>query len=504
MFFHNESLKDDVHMNSPSKDTANSETNTNSKTDAVTGLRALPRVDAVLQHPTICEQIAKHGLGTVTEWVRAECEQLRNDVRNDRITGDRPTLLNELITRLSNKAITVQQTELGSVINATGVILHTGLGRAPLSRASTVRISETAGASNVEIDLETTKRYYRGHQLQPAWKTLTGCEDSLVVNNNAAATLLTLQALGAGREVIISRGQLIEIGGSFRLPEIFELSGVKLREVGTTNRTKLSDYENAIGPETAAIMLVHTSNYRIIGFTTSPGITELTELAHRHNIVSIDDIGSGALIDVARYNLPSEPTFTDSINAGADVVLGSGDKLLGGPQAGIILGKSQFVETIRQHPLARAVRVGKLTLAALSATLNSYLRGTAEEEIPTLQLLAAEPEKLLERANNIRQTILDHIKTSSAKTEIVKIDVREETAPVGGGTLPGVELPTAILAISHNTIPAEEFTKRLRLSSDRLFCRIQQDQLIIDLRSVLADDDSRVISAVCSIINSSK
>lgn len=451
-------------------------------------LRSLPAVDVALRHPGVRELIDDHGHDTVTGWIRDRLNQLRADVRDGRAVGDREQLLDELVDRVAGCAGAAGRSRLGPVINATGVILHTGLGRAPLSAAAKSAIAELGGAGNVEIDLDTTKRHYRGYQLRSAWQTLTGCEDSLVVNNNAAATLLTLQSLCAGREVVISRGQLIEIGGSFRLPDIFELSGAKLREVGTTNRTKLSDYENAIGPETAAIMLVHPSNYRIVGFTTSPGIHELVELAGKHNLVAIDDIGSGSLVDVSRYGLPAEPTFGESISAGADVVLGSGDKLLGGPQAGIILGKSRFIQSIRQHPLARATRVGKLTLAGLSGTLDAYLRGTAEQDIPTLRALAATQEELLNRARSIQQEI--------GTVNDLHIEVLEDTTPVGGGSLPGAELPTAALALTHAKTPAAEFAHRLRIGSIRLYCRVQHDKVFADLRSVSPDDDSRVALAI--------
>ena len=308
------------------------------------------------------------------------------------------------------------------------------------------------------------------------------------MNNNAAGTLLTLQALCAGREVIISRGQLIEIGGSFRLPDIFELSGARLKEVGTTNRTHISDYERAVGPDTAAIMHVHPSNYRVVGFAETPGIEELAQVAHAHNLIAIDDIGSGCLLDVAKYSLPPEPTFPASIAAGADVILGSGDKLLGGPQAGIILGKTELVERIRRYPLARAVRIGKLTLAALSATLDSYLRGTAEQDIPTISLLAEPVERLLERARVIQGDL--------GESEQLTVEVREDTSPVGGGSLPTAELPTAVLSLVHAEHSADELVRRLRLGTIRVMARVGQDRVLIDLRSVLPADDSRITLAL--------
>jgi len=404
-------------------------------------LRLLPAVDAVLHQPTVEILIAEEGRDVVLGWVREELEQLRGRLLNGENPGDRVTVFDELADRLTGRAERSDRLRIGSVINATGVILHTGLGRAPLSRAAIAALTDIAGAGNVEVDLDTGERRYRGHQLQTAWNTLTGCEDSLIVNNNAAATLLTLQALCAGREVVISRGQLIEIGGSFRLPDIFQLSGARLREVGTTNRTRLSDYEQAIGPETAAIMHVHPSNYRVVGFSDSPEIEELADLAHARGLVAIDDIGSGSLVDLTRYGLPWEPTFQDSLSNGADLVLGSGDKLLGGPQAGILLGRKEPIDTVRRHPLARAVRVGKLTLGALSATLDSYLRGTAEQDIPTIALLAMSADELSRRAETIDSEI--------GSTGVLSIEARPDLAPVGGGSLPGAELLTVVLALTH-------------------------------------------------------
>ena len=292
--------------------------------------------------------------------------------------------------------------------------------------------------------------------------------------------------------MVISRGQLIEIGGSFRLPEIFKLSGAVLREVGTTNRTTVADYAEAIGPETAAIMHVHTSNYKVVGFTDSPGIDLLAPLAHEHDLVAIDDIGSGAMVDVSRFGLPSEPTFSDSLAADADVVLGSGDKLLGGPQAGIILGKSRYVEPIRQFPLARAVRVGKLTLAALTATLDSYRRGAAIAEVPVLRLLAASETELADRANVLKAE-LDQV--AGVATEISR-----ETALVGGGSLPGAEMPTAVLAVQLDGVSADDLALSLRTGPVRMFTRIQRDRVLVDLRSVLAEEDPLVVQALIAAI----
>jgi len=451
-------------------------------------LRLLPAVDAVLHQPAVEILIAEEGRDVVLGWAREELERLRCCLLDGENPGNRAAVLDELSDRLTERAERSDRLRIGSVINATGVILHTGLGRAPLSRAAIAALADIAGAGNVEVDLDTGERRYRGHQLQSAWYTLTGCEDSLVVNNNAAATLLSLQALCAGREVVISRGQLIEIGGSFRLPDIFQLSGARLREVGTTNRTRLSDYEQAIGPETAAIMHVHPSNYRVVGFSNSPGIGELAELAHARGLPAIDDIGSGSLVDLTQYGLPWEPTFQDSLSHGADLVLGSGDKLLGGPQAGILLGRRELIDTVRRHPLARAVRVGKLTLGALSATLDSYLRGTAEQDIPTISRLATSIDDLSRRAETIENEI--------GSTDALSIVVRPDQAPVGGGSLPGADLPTVVLALTHESCSAERLSRRLRTGTIRVFGRIHHDEVLLDLRSVRPEEDSRIALAV--------
>jgi L-seryl-tRNA(Ser) seleniumtransferase len=456
--------------------------------DTTSSLRYLPAVNAVLEHPGVSALIDEAGREPVLAWVRDALDAVRSRLADGELVGDKVELLDAVADEVAERAVAAAHARIGKLINATGVVLHTGLGRAQLSASAKAALVDIAGAGNVEVDLETTRRRYRGHQLQSAWHTLTGAEDSLVVNNNAAATLLALQALCAGREVVISRGQLIEIGGSFRLPEIFELSGVTLREVGTTNRTKLADYERAIGPNTAAVMHVHTSNYRVVGFTSTPGIDELAPLAHAHGVIAIDDIGSGCLVDVTRYGLPAEPTFRDSLEQGADVSLGSGDKLLGGPQAGIILGNTECVSKIRSHPLARAARVDKLTLGALSATLDSYLRNTAEEDIPTIAMLAATQSGLLERAHAIRDELGD--------LEPLHIEVQTDTATVGGGSLPGSELPTAVLSLTHDEISPDELAVRLRLGTIRVFPRIQQDAVYVDLRSVSADDDSGITLAL--------
>lgn len=466
-------------------------------------LRLLPPVQDLLSHPVVEPLAIEHGRDVVLVWIRDALQQARQQFldSNDRATAsadghqllkDRVSWSDTLAMQVQRHAEQARQKQLSKVINATGVVLHTGLGRAPLSVAARQALSELGGHCNVEVDLETAERRYRGHQLHNAFQTLTGCEDALIVNNNAAATLLTLQALCGGKEVVISRGQLIEIGGSFRLPDIFALSGAVLREVGTTNRTHVSDYKSALTANSAAIMHVHPSNYRIIGFSETPPIEKLVPLAREHGVITIDDIGSGALVDVTTFGLPVEPTFQNSLAAGAEVVLGSGDKLLGGPQCGIILGQHEFVERIRQHPLARAVRVGKLTLAALQATLDSYLRGTATSEIPTLAMLSCSTEALRLRAEKILAEV--------GSTESLQVRIADDTSAVGGGSLPGIELPTVVLRLRSSSLTADELSHRLRIGRFRVFSRVHQDDVVLDLRSVLVDDDEWLGSAVRSLI----
>lgn len=467
--------------------------------------RKLPSVSKVLNDSRLSGAITVEGHQRVAEWIREVLEEQRASLKPE----DQPVeVLDRVVKGIQSRQNRSSQGEFGPVINATGVILHTSLGRAPLSQAAVEAMMAASGTANLEIDLGTGERRTRGYQLDELWTQLTGCESSLVVNNNAAATLLTLTGLCAGREVLISRGQLIEIGGSFRLPEIFTLGGVQLREVGTTNRTHLEDYRRAITPATAALLKVHPSNYRISGFACSPNIGELVELAHAHGLLAIDDIGSGSLIEID----PEEPTFPGSIRAGADLVLGSGDKLLGGPQSGIILGKKSVVDLLRSHPLARALRIDKLTLAALSATLLQYARGSSEL-IPVWRMMQATKAELRSRA----QMILELAAPSVEPLGIV-LNLIETEAEVGGGSLPGVVLETVAISIQCPHTSCDELAARLRTGQasikgnnepvpvkgnsqqPRLIPRIQNGVVLIDLRSVLPEQDQQVAHSILSII----
>ena len=454
-------------------------------------LRNLPSVNELLAHPLVIELAETHGRLLVLSWIRSVVDTFRQQLQTSidpLASTDREQLADEIVESIMATAARVECLHLRKLINATGVVLHTSLGRAPLSVAARHALQEAAGACNLEVDLESGERRYRGYQLEPTWQLLTGCERAALVNNNAAATLLTLQALCAEREVVISRGELIEIGGSFRLPEIFQLSGAILREVGTTNRTRISDYERAIGPNTAAIMRVHPSNYRVVGFVERPALRELIDLALARGIHMIDDIGSGALFDTAQAGFSDEPTFQQSVTAGSDIVLGSGDKLLGGPQCGIVLGKASLIEAIQQHPLARAVRIDKLALAALSATLDSYVRGAAVEEIPTLKILHCSPDELRRRAEAL---VVELVGTND-----LDVRVREQSSEVGGGALPTIQLPGFVVALKHRLIGAEQLARRLRIGKIRVIGRIHHDEVLLDLRSVMPEDDSRLALAV--------
>ena len=468
--------------------------------------RELPPVSEILAASAVGDLIAHSGRDRVREWAREALAEVRENLSAaaSHEPCSRETLTTRVLASMQRRADDDSSQKFGGVINATGVILHTGLGRAPLCATALTAIHDAAAACNLEIDLATGERRYRGFQLQSAWKRLTGADAALIVNNNAGATVLALEALCRGREVIISRGQLIEIGGSFRLPEIFSQSGAILREVGTTNRTKLADYEQAIGPETAAILRVHPSNYRVIGFSETPATNELATLAHRYGLVCIDDIGSGCLVDTTRFGLPQEPTFQQSLAAGADLVLGSGDKLLGGPQCGILLGRQEQVDRLGSHPLARALRVDKLTLAALSATLDVYLRGAAEMEIPTLSLLAATQESLVARAGRVQLQVASPPLSKGGPGGValpaenckLSIEVALDRAPVGGGSLPGAELPTAVLRIHHPHLTVDVLITRLRLGWPRVFGRIRENEVVLDLRSVLPRDDEQIVAAL--------
>ena len=450
-------------------------------------LRLLPAVDRVLNLPQMAAATAQHGRTAVTTWVRQVLAALRSGQSG--VLPQAAAALEALVVqRVNERAQSAASQRIRKVINGTGIVIHTNLGRAPLALAAIEALREAAECANVEVDLESGQRGRRGAAVEALCREVTGAEAALVVNNCAAATLLTLQSLAAGREVLISRGQLIEIGGSFRLPDVFRQAGVVLREVGTTNRTRLQDYADAIGPDTAAILRVHPSNYRISGFCESVSIPELVRLGREHKLPVIDDVGSGCLYDLARYSLADEPLVGDSVRAGADLVVFSGDKLLGGPQCGVIVGRSEIVAKLRANPLVRALRVDKLTLAALQATLEIHRAGRAFDEIPVLQQLACSLEVLRTRAEGLLQQLQARSPSPSA------FSLQSVASASGGGALPDITVPSWAIAIAASS--PDDVARHLRLGQPAVLARVKEGSTLIDLRTVLPQDEALLLQRI--------
>jgi L-seryl-tRNA(Ser) seleniumtransferase len=451
-------------------------------------LRRLPPVHALLDQPALAELATSKGRGAIVEAVREAIEEARRDLEAGReVAVDVDTL-----ARRAASLLVAERPALRPLLNATGILLNTNLGRAPLAAEAAEAVDRVVrGYCNLEYDLERGERGERTTGVEALLRRLTGAEAAAVVNNNAGATVLSLRALAAGREVLISRGQLIEIGGSFRLPEIFEVSGARLREVGTTNKTRLSDYARAIGPETAAILRVHPSNYRIVGFREDVAIADLAPLAHQHGLVAVDDIGSGALAPGCPPHVREEPTAAEGITAGADVVLFSGDKLLGGPQCGILLGTCAAIDRIRSDPLMRALRVDKMTLSALEATLRLMLDpALARARIPLWSFLTTPLEQLRARAERLAASFRDPLGLNA--------DVIESTAYLGGGSTPVEPIPTVAVRVG-SPFPAPWTTeaalaRALRLGTPPVVVRLQGGCLLFDLRA-LTEPEDRLLEA---------
>jgi len=449
-------------------------------------LRLLPSIDELLQSAAGQQLISQYSRSITLRAVRASIDLARADIRNGAACPSPEALLEKVEHLLEIE----QRPHLQPVINATGVIINTNLGRAPLSKEALQAMQQVAGGySNLEYDLEAGERGSRHTHVAALLQELTGAEAALVTNNNAAAVLLALSALAAGREVVISRGQLVEIGGGFRVPDVMRQSGCQLVEVGTTNRTRISDYEGALNEHTALLLRVHPSNFLITGFTESTPLGALVELARQHNLFVMDDLGSGCLLPGEHYGLAHEPMPQESIAAGASVVCFSGDKLLGGPQAGILVGKADVLARITRHPLMRAVRIDKLTLAALEATLRHYQRDEAETHIPVWRMISMQSRHISSRAASWASKLQAH--GIPART-------RRGESTVGGGSLPGETLPTTLLALeaAHVPLPLEELAKRLRLRRTPLIARIHHDMLLLDPRTVLPEQDEEVVKGL--------
>jgi L-seryl-tRNA(Ser) seleniumtransferase len=453
-------------------------------------LRNLPSINELLESPPLKKLVGTISHNVVVMKARAVLDELRSEVR---VAASEMTVpsVSDLAERIAQRVTEAEVPALRPVVNATGILLHSGLGRAPLAEAAIAEMTAVAREyASVEVDLATGRRSRRTVAVEALLKELTGAEAALVVNNNAGATMLTLSALAAGREVIVSRGQLIEIGGSFRLPDVMAASGAVLREVGTTNKTRLDDYAGAIGEQTAALLLVHTSNFVVVGFTDSVTLEELVRLGRQRKLPVIHDIGSGALIDFGPFGFQDEPVAAASISAGADVVLLSGDKLLGGPQSGIIVGKKHLVEQIERHPMTRALRVDKLTLAALAATLRLYRDPQqARLAIPLLHLLSTAVENLKFRAERLAPQM-------AAAAAIAQAEATAGETYLGGGSVPGQRLPTWCVALRPAAMSVDRLAARLRQGTPAVVGRVQQDRLLLDLRSVLPRQDAQLVAAV--------
>ena len=452
--------------------------------------RLLPPIDELLHTPVGQELVAHYSHQLVVQALRAVLAQTRTEIRAGALCPSSIELLSTTRLLLTQQ----QQRHLRPVINATGVVINTNLGRAPLSQEALQAVQEiSSGYANLEYDLNAGERGSRHTHIRDLLCELTGAEAALVTNNNASAILLSLTTLAQGREVIISRGQLVEIGGGFRIPDVMRQSGCQLVEVGTTNRTRIQDYTTAITVQTALLLSVHPSNFLITGSTESTPLHELAQLAHERGLLVMDDLGSGCLLPSERYGLAHEPTPQESITAGRDIVCFSGDKLLGGPQAGIIIGKADVIARLAKHPLMRAIRIDKMTLAALEATLRHYQRGQAETHIPVWRMITMPIEHITERATGW----LTHLHTHGINA---RLQPGEST--IGGGSLPGETQSTTLLALDAAILPLPitDLAQRLRQYTTPIVTRISRDTLLLDPRTVLEEQDGVVQQAIVEIV----
>jgi L-seryl-tRNA(Ser) seleniumtransferase len=466
-------------------------------------LRQIPSVDELLLQPRLAALSKQVDRGLVVEVARVVLGDLRARIAGEMVSAvladfaARAADASSLEEQISAMVERILAHSLQPVINATGVILHTNLGRAPLTEAAVSEFRRTTTQySNLEYDLEAGARGKRDVHTGELLTRLTGAEAAIVVNNCAAAVLVTLAALARGGEVIVSRGELIEIGDGFRIPEIMEHSGAILREVGTTNRTHLADYENAINEKTRLLLRVHPSNFKVTGFTDKPALEELVALGERSGLPVVEDLGSGSLVDLSKYGV-SEPTVKQSVEAGVSAVMFSGDKLLGGPQAGIIAGEKELITRVRRYPLFRALRVDKLTIAALEATLGAYLRA-AWDEIPAMRMIRATPQELKRRAENFIRELRPELPLDE-----VEIEITDGASLAGGGSTPSQSLPTKIIRIASARYSATKLEQRLRRapSGVSVIARVEDDRLILDLRTVFPEQEPLLIKTLAAVLH---
>ncbi len=462
-------------------------------------LKQLPPVHELLEDETGKELCRKYNRDRVRDCINAHLDLLRTELQtSDGEVSDLRERIssNHILKRVKQDLEKRSSPSVTRVINGTGVILHTGLGRAVLGEEVIDHLSEVnAGYSLLAVDRENKERIRRERGAAALIQELTGAEAATVVNNNAAAVFLVLSAFARDREVIISRGELVEIGGSFRVPEVMAQSGAHLVEVGTTNKTHPSDYEEAIGEETAMLMKVHTSNYRVVGFQKEVGMEKLSGIAENHDLLAVEDLGSGALVDMSSYGLSREPVARDAIENGADLICFSCDKLLGGPQGGVIAGKESLVDQVRNHPLFRAVRTDKLLLTALEKTLEAYLKANKlEQKIPALRMLSLPVDTLEERAETLSKKV-NQLDEYTARVEAGKSEV-------GGGSLPGEHLPTFLVGINSNSRSAGELSLQLRRQDPPVFGRVQDEEFFLDTRTLLEGDREQILEALASLSSS--
>jgi L-seryl-tRNA(Ser) seleniumtransferase len=464
-------------------------------------LSQLPAVEILLQEAESQGWTAGVPRRVLVDSVRAAVDQARTRLLEgtDADAGDDAgTLRESILASARQRALSAVGPHYRKVINATGIILHTALGRAVLPANAVRQIAaELSGYSLLQADIATGERSKRDGRIESLLQQLTGAQAATVVNNNAAATVIVLNTVACGREVIVSRGQLVEIGGSFRLPDVMAASGVKLVEVGTTNKTHARDYENAITPDTAAILRVHPSNYKISGFAAEVPLADLVQIGRAHGLVVIDDVGAGPLVDFSRFGFVKEPTLQESVQAGADLTTASADKLIGGSQGGIILGRADLVQAIRKNPLARVLRVGKLTLAALEATLSLFLdEARALREVPTLRMLRRDLADITDQANRIATSIRE-------KTSAAVVTTTDGSSQMGSGSLPTQDLATKLVAIRSNSIEAGELAVRLRAGTPPVFARVHQGDLLLDPRTLLDGEEETLVRAVVAALQQS-
>ena len=466
---------------------------------AGTVLRLIPSVDEVLRTPTGQRLKSSVGSKQLSALARTAVADIRSLVRSGSPIAGHPveehtagTLLKEAERRLEATLEQEQLTGLTHVINATGVVLHTNLGRAPLSQKAVEAIQKASRYCNLEYDTATGSRGRRGIRVESLLVQLSGAEDALVVNNCAAAALLILSVLAKDGETIVSRGELVEIGGDFRIPDVMATSGTRMVEVGTTNRTHIDDYRRAITKDTRLLMRVHPSNYRIVGFASSPDLSELVQLAREANLPVYEDAGSGQMKDLSAYGVTDEYSLTHQVASGADVISFSGDKLLGSAQAGLIVGKTSIVNRLRKDPLYRALRIDKLRLAALGASLESYQRNVENDELPVMRMLSLSREELNSRAERVVAEITNG--TTGLKVSLVNSD-----SAIGGGAGPTSKLQTTVISLTHEKLSAEDIERQLRSSNPPVVARIFEDQVMIDLRTVFPDEEEAVVTAIKSL-----